>query len=120
MKIMAKHKTEEHDFQCECVKWYRETFPEGIIFAVPNCGTRNIGTYYYMLNEGMTPGAPDLVLTKPDGKVIFVEMKSSKGRLSENQKSIQNQCENISSKLYFVCRSVEEFKSLFKEHLSCV
>ena len=40
MKIMAKHKTEEHDFQCECVKWYRETFPEGIIFAVPNCGTR--------------------------------------------------------------------------------
>jgi Holliday junction resolvase-like predicted endonuclease len=61
----------------------------------------------------MTPGAPDLVLTKPDGTVIFVEMKSSKGRLSENQKSIQNQCENISPKLYFVCRSVEEFKSLF-------
>ena len=110
---MAKRKTDEHDIQCECVNWYRQEFPTGVIFSVPNCGTRNIGTFYYMVKEGMTPGAPDLVATRPDGSVIFIEMKSLKGRLSNNQKQLQKTCENISQNLYFVCRSLEGFKSLF-------
>lgn len=111
--MTQKHKTMEHNIQSECVRWYRETFPQGIIFAVPNCGTRNIATFYYMINEGMTPGAPDLVASKPDGSILFIEMKSPKGRLSDNQKIIQNTCDNISKDLYHVCKSVEEFKSLF-------
>ena len=111
--MASKRKNIEHDIQVECVNWYRTAFPSGVIFAVPNCGTRNIGTFYYMVKEGMTPGAPDLVAARPDGSVIFIEMKSPKGRLSENQKQLQKTCENISQNLYFVCRSLEEFKSLF-------
>lgn len=111
--MSKKRNNFEHDIQVECVNWYRETFPQGIIFAVPNCGTRNIGTFYYMVNEGLTKGAPDLVATKPDGTAIFIEMKAPKGRLSDAQKCLQEKCQNIADGLYTVCRSLEEFKQIF-------
>lgn len=106
------HKTTEHDLQVECVNWFRENIPAGLIFAVPNCGTRNIGTYYYMVKEGLTKGAPDLVVLLPSSRIIFIEMKSPTGRLSPDQKNIQNTCNEISDGIYFVCRSLDEFKKI--------
>ena len=111
--MASKRKNIEHDIQVECVEWYRETFPTGFIFAVPNCGTRNIATYYFMVNEGLTKGAPDLVATRPNGTVVFIEMKSPVGYLSPAQKDVQSLCSGISEDLYHVCKSVEEFKQLF-------
>ncbi len=111
--MSGKRKNIEHDIQVECVRWYRESFPDGIIFAVPNCGTRNIATYYFMVNEGLTKGAPDLVATRPDGSVVFIEMKAPAGRLSDAQKGIMAKCSEISENLYIVCKSVEEFMQVF-------
>ena len=111
--MTSKRKNIEHDIQVECIEWYRETFPTGFIFAVPNCGMRNIQTYYFMVNEGLTKGAPELVATRPDGTVVFIEMKSPVGYLSPAQKDVQSLCSGISEDLYHVCKSVEEFKQLF-------
>ena len=112
---MAKKRNHiEHDIQVNCINWYRETFPEGLIFAVPNCGVRNIGTYYYLIAEGLMKGAPDLVATRPDGSVVFIEMKAPNGRLSDSQKEIMEKCMSISENLYVVVKNVEEFMQVFE------
>jgi len=37
----------------------------------------------------LTPGWPDIVLILPRGRVLFIELKAGKGRLSEEQKQMR-------------------------------
>ena len=37
----------------------------------------------------LTPGWPDVVLILPGGRVLFIELKAGKGRLSEEQKQMR-------------------------------
>lgn len=88
--------------------------PNGIIFAVPNQGKKSPAAMNYFIQEGFTAGAPDLVLTNADGEICFVEMKTKTGRQSDAQKSFQAKCDGIRENLYFVCRSIEQFKEIIK------
>ena len=58
-------------------------------FAVPNGGARD-GRYAKRLKlEGVVSGVPDLIIVKPSprtGQSVALEMKSLKGKLSDNQK----------------------------------
>ena len=103
---------EEHNIQQQCINYYRGNFPNGVIFAVPNAGKRSAAALNYLIQEGFCSGAPDLVVMRTDGKVIFVEMKTQKGRLSSSQVSFKERCDNLDDDLYFVCRSLEEFKNI--------
>lgn len=102
----------EHDIQTQCITWYRSNFPNGIIFAVPNQGRRTASQMSYFIQEGFTPGAPDLVAMDISGKIIFIEMKTETGRLSKYQIEFQEKCDYIDGDLYFVCRSIEDFKNI--------
>lgn len=73
----------EHIEQVQLVSWFRKTFPEVLIFAIPNGGSRNIATAVKLKAEGVCKGIPDLFI--PAFK-LWVEMKRKKGgRLSRDQ-----------------------------------
>jgi hypothetical protein len=76
-------KRSEHVEQREFVQWWRRSFPDLWIFAVPNGGWRTPATALKLQLEGVSPGVPDLFI--PAMK-LFIEMKAEGGRLSEPQK----------------------------------
>ena len=74
----------EHEEQREFVQWFRRTFPEVRIFAIPNGGGRSRSQGAKLKMEGVSPGVPDLFI--PDW-LLWVEMKREKGgRVSPEQK----------------------------------
>jgi hypothetical protein len=66
----------EHEEQREVVKWFRQTYKEVRIFAIPNGEKRTIGVAARLKVEGVSPGVPDLYAPKWR---LWVEMKRIKG-----------------------------------------
>ena len=99
---------QESDIQISCVKWFKLQYPRYVIFAVPNGGTRFKKEMIWMLREGILPGAADLVICGDRGKVLFVEMKTSKGKQNENQVAFERKVTELGFK-YVVCRSLDNF-----------
>lgn len=74
----------EHEEQRDFVMWFRQTYPDIRIFAIPNGGKRNASEAVRLKCEGVTAGVPDLFI--PDWN-LWVEMKTEKkGRISDAQK----------------------------------
>lgn len=105
-------KREESQIQKGCVLWFRYQYPSlsRILFAVPNGGFRNKVEASIMKAEGIVSGVADLILLTPRKGygALCVEMKSPKGKQSEEQKEWQKEAETAKNK-YVVCRSLEEF-----------
>ncbi len=70
------------DFLKEMQKKYRFRF-----FSVPNEGNRKVWFLNKLVRMGLKSGVPDLVLEFPEGKMVYLEIKAEKGRLSETQKT---------------------------------
>jgi hypothetical protein len=65
------------------VSWFRKTFPDVRIFAIPNGGKRSKREAERLKLEGVSPGVPDLFV--PQWR-LWIEMKAAKGgRLSFEQ-----------------------------------
>jgi hypothetical protein len=74
----------EHEEQRELVRWFRQSWPDVRIFAIPNGGARSKATAARLKAEGVSSGVPDLFV--PAWR-LWVEMKRSKGgSLSPEQK----------------------------------
>jgi hypothetical protein len=74
----------EHMEQALFVQWFRRTFPDVRILAVPNGGGRSRSQGAKLKVEGVSAGVPDLLI--PSG-MVWVEMKRSKGgTVSADQK----------------------------------
>jgi hypothetical protein len=77
----------ESDEQKNFISWFRQTYPEILIFAIPNGGTRYPAEAANLKAQGVTPGVPDLYI--PEWH-LWVEMKRKKGwELSEDQETIR-------------------------------
>ena len=105
----SKPRQIEARIQTACVNWYRLSYPKFLIFAVPNGGSRNKIEAANLKREGALAGVADLILLA-EGKVLFVEMKTMKGRQTERQKLFQHNVERLGFQ-YVVCRSFDEFRS---------
>jgi len=66
----------EHEEQALLVQWFRRTFPDVRIFAIPNGGSRSRSQGAKLKVEGVSAGVPDLFI--PSG-CVWVEMKRAKG-----------------------------------------
>ena len=97
----------ESGIQRQIIAWFRLRYPEYIIAAVPNGGYRNAREAKIMKAEGVLAGFSDLVVIARE-KVLFVEVKTQKGRQSECQKLFQKKVENLGFS-YCVCRSFDGF-----------
>ena len=103
-----RHRHIEGDIQEACVKWFRYAYPNYIIFAVPNGGTRNGREAVQLKREGALAGVADLVIVI-EGAVLFVEMKTKNNKQQESQKVFQKNVERLRHQ-YVVCHSLQEFQ----------
>jgi hypothetical protein len=73
----------EHLEQARVVMWFRQTYPDTLIFAIPNGGLRSKSQALKLKVEGVVPGIPDLFIP---AWMTWVEMKKAKdGVLSKEQ-----------------------------------
>jgi len=97
--------------QQEIVKWFRANhYKKGIIFSIPN---ERMGGYKAMkplLNTGLMGGASDLIVVLPK-RVLFIEVKNSKGKQSDKQKVFESQVKELEFE-YHLVRSLEELKKI--------
>lgn len=112
---MSKGK-EESILQKSCVHWFRIQYPNALIFAIPNGGSRHPLEAVRLKSEGVLAGVPDLQIISK-GKTFFIEMKTEKGRQNANQKAFQIKVTDLGFK-YFLCRSFDEFKNIINTQIT--
>ena len=73
------------------MKWFRVSYPDVLIFAIPNGGYRSRVTASRLKAEGVVKGIPDLYIPAWN---LWVEMKRTKGgSVSADQKSMMSYLE---------------------------
>ena len=91
----------EHYEQREFVSWFRKTYPDVLIFAVPNGGARGAAAAGRLKAEGVVRGVPDLFV--PPWR-MFIEMKRQQGgSLSPDQKAVIPYLESVGYRV-LVCK----------------
>ena len=102
----------EHDIQCACVAWFRLCYRRSgyLIASIVNEGARSprLGAGYK--DAGLLPGIADLVVILDRGAVVWVELKTAKGRQSPAQRSFQRAVELLGH-TYLLCRGFDEFRA---------
>lgn len=104
---MADTKVREIDIQQSFRKRCYYAAPSVHVVAVPNAARRTMWEARQAKKEGMAAGFPDVMCIWPGGGICFVEFKTPKGRVSENQAEWLlrlNQYGHQSA----VCRSADE------------
>jgi len=103
-------------------KWYNNNYclktseKRGLIFAIPNGGTRQIREAVKLKATGVIPGVSDLIVITPNGKLLFVELKNEKGIQSNFQKEFELRVNKLGYE-YHLIRNFEDFKSLILNNL---
>ena len=75
-RIQTNRTPTEHEEQRNFVRWFRQTYPDVRIFAIPNGGGRSKTTAGKLKAEGVSPGVPDLFVP---AWALWIEMKRQKG-----------------------------------------
>lgn len=97
----------EHWEQREFVRWFRKTFPDVLIFAIPNGGHRGKAQAGNLKAEGVVPGVPDLYVPAWQW---WPEMKRQKGgRVSPDQRRVMEYLQSIGHRVD-VCNGCEAAK----------
>ena len=101
----------ESTLQSKCFLWAHNTFPElrGLLFSVPNGGTRNIREAMTLKATGLIAGIPDMLCVYR-GLTAF-EFKTPTGVLSPAQKKIHEKWRSAGIPVHVV-RTEEQFKDL--------
>lgn len=117
-KSRAKPKPLEGKLQMSCVEWFDLQFPSYLLFAIPNGGKRSAKTGYWMKQEGVRSGIPDLFLAFAVNEYhgLFIELKVGKGKLTDKQKE---KCFHLHQSGYAVsvCRTFQEFMQVIKTYI---
>jgi hypothetical protein len=111
-KTKKKRANEESRMQQNCVTWFSYQYPKlrRALFSVPNGGTRHILEAKTLKKEGLVSGVSDLILAVPnrENHGLFIEMKTQKGTLTNNQKIFLSLMESLGYGVAVV-RSLDEF-----------
>ncbi|MCQ1546755.1 VRR-NUC domain-containing protein [Bacteroides clarus] len=110
----------ESQIQHSCLTWFRLQYPSlsFMLFAVPNGELRNIVVATKLKRQGVLRGVSDLILLVPKKGFasLCIEMKTPKGRQSEEQIKWQREAEKYRNK-YVVCHSLPEFMNEVNSYL---
>jgi len=105
-------KRPENDIQRAIVKYIEAVLPHGIVMAIPNASRRTKGGRPMNAAPGLMPGAPDLVVALPKGRVVWFEVKAPKGRVSTNQIYLHGKLTSLNH-VCAVVRSIEDVQRTF-------
>ena len=103
----------EDQLQQQIVTYFKNNFQinrTGLIFAVPNGGSRNVLEAKKMKFTGVLSGVSDLIAIIPK-KILFIELKAEKGIQSDNQKDFEVRVNELGFE-YYIIRSLEQFKEM--------
>ncbi len=106
-RLRRKPRHIESSIQTACVSWFRLQYPNYLCFSIPNGGSRNRIEAAHLKREGAMAGVSDLIVITPNA-VLFVEMKTAKGKQSEYQKEFEKRVTTLGFE-YKVCRSLQDF-----------
>jgi len=105
----------EDALQQKCYFWFWNEYPHlrGLLFSVPNGGTRDPREVNKLKLTGLYSGISDLILLNR-GRTFFIELKrDEKATQSENQKNWQKLIESEGF-TYFIIYSLSDFKILIQ------
>ncbi len=111
--MTRKAKISESALQRQIVDWIRVAAPGVKAIAIPNAARRTISGRPTNAVPGLTPGVPDLLVIRPMGEVLWIEVKTDVGRVSENQFAFHTQLMALGHKVAIV-RSLEDVRLTFK------
>ena len=100
--------TESQLQQSICI--YFKNNHKGLIFSVPNGGTRNPIEAKSLKLTGALAGVSDLIVIQQN-RIMFIEVKIEKGIQSEAQKLFQSKVESLGFE-YFLVRNLDQFKTV--------
>ncbi len=103
----ARNVPTEHSEQAAFIHWFRHTFPDVLIYAIPNGGNRSAREAASLVMEGVTAGVADLFI---DDWNCYVEFKRVKGGVwsDEQEKFCDKVCAN--GKTYLLVWGLEDAK----------
>jgi tRNA(Phe) wybutosine-synthesizing methylase Tyw3 len=106
----------EDVLQAKIVVWFKNEYQinaKGVIFSVPNGGSRNVIEAKKLKSTGLMAGVSDLIVVL-ESKVLFIELKTDVGIQSDTQKKFEILVTNLNHE-YHIIRSLEQFKELIHE-----
>ena len=99
----------EHQEQVAFIQWFRRTYPDVRIFAIPNGEARSQSAGARLKAEGVSAGVPDLFIPAWN---TWIEMKRSDGgRISPKQKDWWDYLSGIDHQV-FVCAGADSAKEV--------
>lgn len=102
----------ESGIQRGIVHYIRTVLPRAVVMAIPNGSQRTVTGRPANAVPGFLPGAPDLIVALPNREVIWIEVKSPVGRLSDNQNHVHALLETIGHKI-ILARSIDDVRDAF-------
>ena len=82
---IAENETTIH---IDILRYLRLVLPDAMVFHAPNGGLRSKAEAGKLERMGVVAGIPDLIAWLPGGTMLAFEVKTSKGRLSDDQKAL--------------------------------
>jgi len=109
----------ESKIQQECFMWFHNSFPElrmRLFMNYNNPPNKIQGAI--LKGMGLVAGVADMSLLVPDGKIAFIEFKTSEGRQSPKQIEFQTVCDKLGTP-YHIARSLQDFQNIIKIYYPC-
>ena len=106
----------ESDIQIEVVEWLKSKQSDYRIrfFSIPNEGQRKVWFLNKLVRMGLKSGVPDLVIEFPQGRMVYLEIKTEKGKLSETQQNYLKVSNVFKTPHYVLYGSVDANLSLLE------
>ncbi len=94
-KKKSRPRKVEAAIQKAVVAWCRERPLFALAFHIDNEGKKSIGKAKQDQRMGVLAGMPDLCIPLPGGRVLWLELKTKKGRLSKIQKAMHREMRDM-------------------------
>lgn len=116
--IRKPKRNDEAILQSQCTRWFKNTYPDQYGRLWMQFNNPKSQVQGQMLKaQGMISGVSDLAFIRADGRAVFIELKTEKGRQSEEQKWWQSVIEANKGQ-YHIVRSLDEFKAVIITNLN--
>lgn len=97
----------EHDWQVALLEYLSMLRKNLYCFAIPNAGQRSFQAARRMKAEGLRAGVADVCVMMGNGGTVWLELKSKKGRSTDEQKGFSAICKALEHN-YAVVHSFDE------------